>query len=531
MKDEFFMQEQWGKIGVRHHHGVLLPLSSIHTSSSAGIGEILDLIPLIDWLSQTGFSTLQLLPLNDTGSDPSPYMSLSAYALHPIYLSLESLPNIRETKGYHDNKHIFDSYRAKKRVQYHDVLKKKLEIAKAYIFDGQGKSIQTLPEFSLFVEQEKEWLLPYALFRALKERNNSKAWWHFSEYAKRPSSYTEAIQKDPHLEKETQFWIALQYLLFTQWQHVRAHAASHNILLMGDLPILVNKDSSDVWWNPELFSLDLSVGAPPDMYSKEGQSWGFPVYRWDRMRQEGYSWFKNRLKVQEKLYDIFRIDHIVGLFRLWSIPPGKKAIDGSFLPKEPHEWVALGEEILHIIHDATTMLPIGEDLGDIPDCVHESMRKFGIPGTRVLRWEKNWKEALATGKRAIFRDPRRFSPESLVTVSTHDSSTMEGWWNEDVSDVYNFTHDLSLPWQHTLTSELRYHILKLCHSARSLFHINLIQEYLAFFSELSWNDPSFDRINTPGTISDNNWTWKMKPSLEELRNHSSLKEIMKKLSS
>ncbi len=526
--DQFLLQQQWAEIGVRHHHGIAFPLSSIHSATSAGIGEVLDLIPLLSWLEKTGFSILQLLPINDSGNDPSPYMALSAYALHPIYISLNELPNISSLDAFQTLRPELGLLKAKDRLHYQEVLRMKMEILRTYTQKGDGAKILASQDFEKFLTKESDWLYPYALFRALKEKNGGKAWWHFSQYAKRPTDLHSVFSKDPDLHHEVLFWAFLQYILFQQWDIVRTTARQHGIKIMGDLPILVSKDSSDVWWNPELFSLDVSVGAPPDMYAEEGQVWGFPLYKWNRMKQENYTWFSQRLHVQEQLYDLYRIDHIVGLFRFWAIPSGKKAKDGNFIPELPSDWISHGKEHIQVLIKASNMLPIGEDLGVIPDEVRLSMHQFGIPGIKVLRWERNWK--LPNTQSAPFLDPKRFSPESLVTVSTHDSSTLQGWWNEDPHLCRQFCQDMGLQWSQDFTREHQYHILELSHKASSLFHVNLLQEYLALVPDLSWNDPDFDRINIPGTLSDMNWTWKTRVPVEILIENQELLSFLQKLS-
>ncbi|MGR3951673.1 MAG: 4-alpha-glucanotransferase [Chlamydia sp.] len=525
--DRFLFQQQWAKVGVSHHHGVALPLSAIYTQKSSGVGEILDLLPMMPWLQKCGFSLLQLLPINDSGDDPSPYMALSASAIHPIYLSISDLDGIASLPAFS----LFqdESYRLNSlpRLQYHTVLERKLTLLRTYIESSIGQKICNSDEYFLFCQQEASWLLPYSLFKALKIKNHGVAWWHFEEHKSRPESAEELLKKDLDLSQETNFWSFIQYLLFNQWKRVRAVADQYQIQLMGDLPILVNRDSSDVWWRRELFLLDMSVGAPPDIYSEEGQIWGFPLYKWNKMREEGYQWFSNRLHIQERLYDLYRIDHVVGLYRFWAVAPGKRAIEGLFIPAIEKEWIAQGEELIDILAKTTNMLPIGEDLGDIPDSVRLSLRQLGIPSYKVLRWERDWKNG--EKKNALFLDPKQFSPESMVTVSTHDSSTLKGWWEEDILNAQQFCADMKIEWNSELTIEIRHAILSITHKAASLFHVNLLQEYLAFIPAFSWENAQFDRINSPGTVSSNNWTWKNKISIEEFSQDQNLIQIMRSL--
>jgi 4-alpha-glucanotransferase len=512
----------WKKIGIYHHHGICTPLSSLYTASSCGIGEYLDLLPLLEWLKRTGFNTLQLLPLNDTRDDPSPYMCISSIALHPIYLSLEALPmGGNELPAFQKILQELKSLNPANRVAYHEVLHKKMAALSIYLSHNLSH-IEENQAFHEFIKKHRSWLMPYAFFSALKKAHQGKAWWDWD-----PSLHlnkTELCRDDMPLAKEIHFWQAIQYLCFSQFAQVRAAADRLGIHLVGDIPILINKDSADVFWHQDLFSFDKVVGAPPDMYNREGQYWGFPLFRWPQHKKEHFAWWKERLTAQEELYHMYRLDHIVGFFRLWAIPPGKPAKDGYFLPKTPPEWKRLGETVLKTLVQATNMFPIGEDLGDIPDLVRSTLQQLGIPGMKVLRWERKWH------KDQSFIPPRSFSPESLTTISTHDSSTLGSWWKEAPQECATMARDFNLPYTRRLTKSLRRKILELTHTSGSLFHVNLLSEYLALFPDLSWNNPSLDRINTPGTLSPSNWTFRYKVPLEKIIEHKGLTTMLQSFS-
>jgi 4-alpha-glucanotransferase len=261
------------------------------------------------------------------------------------------------------------------------------------------------------------------------------------------------------------------------------------------------------------------------MYSEEGQHWGFPLYHWSAHRKDGFSWWKERLRLQEQLYHLYRLDHLVGFFRLYAISPGKKANTGTFVPHTPEEWKRLGEELLTMMINSTTMLPLGEDLGVVPDLVRQSMHDLGVPGLKVLRWERRWHTD------GSFIPPSTFSPESVTTVSTHDSSTVSGWWTEDPRITQRAVHDYGLQWNPVCTSALLSDILSISHHSGSLFHINLLNEYLSLFPELSWNDPEFERINRPGTLDPLNWTYRTKVPLPSILSHPGLLAAMRGFSS
>jgi 4-alpha-glucanotransferase len=519
--DHFLTAAHWNRIGVRHHHGICLPIGALTTQSSCGIGEYLDLLPLIRWLPNTGFDLIQILPINDTGDDPSPYMGISANALHPIYLSLRALPDAESIPELSKSFDLLYQLNHSPAVCYHDVLNAKLHALSIYL-KHKLSDIEHDPDFQSFLEANCSWLTPYSIFRALKGIHHGKAWWDWN-IADIPR--TEAsLQSDATLSRHILRWRAIQYLCFLQWRQVRKAADSCGVLLTGDVPILINKDSADVWWHPELFSLKRDVGAPPDMYNKDGQHWGFPLFHWANHRKNHFAWWKERLRVQETLYHLYRLDHLVGFFRLYAISPNKKGNDGTFVPKTPQEWKALGEEILTMMVQATSMLPLGEDLGDVPDLVRQSMHALGVPGLKVLRWERKWHSDQS------FISPTTFSPESVTTVSTHDSSTLQGWWEEDPKISQQCASEYGLEWEPKLSPSLLFNILNISHHSGSLFHINLLNEYLSLFPELSWGDPEKERINRPGTLSPNNWTYRIKVSLDTMIAHPGLIESMRSLS-
>ncbi len=519
--DRFMTAYHWNQIGVRHHHGLCLPLWSLVSATSCGIGEYLDLIPLIHHLPTAGFDLLQLLPLNDTGEDPSPYMGLSAHALHPIYLSLHALPHADSIPQFVRALESLRALNSTPTVHYHAVLQGKRHALNIYL-DHCLDSIERDPGFHAFVERHRSWLTPYSIFCALKHAHGGVAWWDWN--APLMHARPEECTNDAALSRSIFRWRAIQYLCFSQWHQVRTAADACGVLLTGDVPILINKDSADVWYHPELFARHKDVGAPPDMYNTAGQHWGFPLFHWPNHRKSKFSWWRERLRLQEELYHLYRIDHIVGFFRLWAIPPSKPAKAGSFVPKTPSEWKRQGEEILTMMLNATSMLPLGEDLGDVPPLVRQSMHELGIPGLKVLRWERQWHTDQA------FLPPRHFSPESVTTVSTHDSSTLRGWWEEDPEASQRLAHDYGLVWEQRLSAHLLFKLLQVSHSSGSLFHINLLNEYLSLFPELSHLDPEKERINRPGTLSKSNWTYRVKVDVETLFRHRGFTQALKELS-
>ena len=262
------------------------------------------------------------------------------------------------------------------------------------------------------------------------------------------------------------FHAYVQQRCFTQLQQVKKYADQQGIFLKGDLPHLMSAESVDVQTFPHLFRKDFVAGAPPDNFTPLGQKWGFPLYDWNAMRKEQFLWWKTRFDAIASLYHIYRLDHVIGFFRIWGIPPHASATEGHFIPEDPSLWEPLGREILEMMIKASSLLPMAEDLGKVFPVVTETLRELGICGVKVPRWQKEIPFS-------------QYEPFSMTTVSTPDMEPLQCF------DPY-------------LTVEQRRTFLQQAHSSSSYFHINLLQEYLALFPELRWPDPHQDQINIPG---------------------------------
>jgi len=237
-------------------------------------------------------------------------------------------------------------------------------------------------------------------------------------------------------------------------------------MLKGDVPYLVSKDSSDVWLNQRLFKLELDAGAPPDYFSADGQNWGLPLYNWSEMEKDGFRWWKTRLEIASRYFQIYRIDHIVGFFRVWGVPKGQKATHGSFDPAEADQWMPQGEKLLTTILKECTMLPIGEDLGSVPSEVRIALQHLGICGTKVVRWERKWEE-----QKQPFIPVTEFNADSMTTVSTHDTETLSLWWQQSPEEVAAYCEHRG--WKYSkeaLTQSQRRDILSDSHKCQPVPH-------------------------------------------------------------
>lgn len=506
---------QWKKIGIKPHHGIDIPLFALHSQTSCGIGEYPDLLPLIDWCQTVGFDVIQLLPLNDTGIDNAPYSALSANALNPLHLGLSQLPFIDEDPSLQQQLADLQRLNNSQRIAYPDVHHGKDNFLRDY-FQRYASRFLNTPAYREF-KQAQPWLAAYALFKALKIQYQWQSWESWPQQWKNPPK--EACDTPPdELKNEVEFHSLVQYLCFLQLDAVKTHADQQNVLLKGDIPILINRESADVWFHQDLFLLDFSAGAPPDVYSEAGQKWGFPLYNWAAVKQQHYGWWIERLRTAERFYHMYRIDHIIGFFRIWAIPLPLPATEGYFLPADEHTWLPQGEEIMRMMLANSSMLPIGEDLGVVPPEVRSRLTSLGISGTKVMRWERRWQTDQG------FIPPETYPAESMTTVSTHDSETLALWWRDQPEEARLYA--AARGWEYTpaITAQQRFDILQQSHHSGSLFHINLLQEYFPLVPGMSWDLPEDDRINIPGTISDRNWSYRFRPSVEEITSNAALKE-------
>lgn len=309
--------------GFDHRYtGILVPVAALRSQFSAGIGEFLDIVPLADWCRTTGMDMIQILPVNDTGDDSSPYSAVSAFALNPAYLRISALPELDGVPEDHEVRtHLRDlagTYEATERVRYVEVLRRKLEIVQR-IFDSARETIAADRELEAWAEANP-WLKSYAVYKVLRAQNEDLPWTEWTSHRDPTAQSIESHWNDPALAEELSFHVWLQYRLEEQLNAAAEYAESCGVCLKGDLPILMNEDSADIWAHRDIFIPELRAGAPPDMFSRLGQNWDFPVYEWNRLAEQEYDWWKRRLRQADKFYHAYRIDHVLGFFRIWAIP-------------------------------------------------------------------------------------------------------------------------------------------------------------------------------------------------------------------
>lgn len=320
--------------------GTVLPLFSMRSSAGWGIGDFGDIKLMAQWLKSTGQNILQLLPLNDTTifggvEDSYPYNCVSVYALNPIYADMRVLPRLSSEKS----NNYYEAARKKlndaSAVQYSLVYSLKMRYLRD-LFNEQGADVLASEEYKNFSASEQRWLRPYAMFRFLTARLH-RCIWDWGEYRWcDESTERKLLAEYPEAAKEINFYSFVQYILYTQLCDAHDYANSLGVALKGDIPIGVAPNGVDVWCEREQFNLEVSAGAPPDMFAADGQNWGFPTYNWDVMALDGYAWWRRRLQYMSKFFDAYRIDHILGFFRIWEIPhTSVSGLSGSFSPNKP----------------------------------------------------------------------------------------------------------------------------------------------------------------------------------------------------
>lgn len=505
-------------------HGIAVPLSALRSKKDCGIGEFLDVISLVDWCKEVNLDVIQFLPLNDTGSDPSPYNPISSCALHPIYLSLHALPYLERLPVLQEELSSFEELNSLPRVSYHEVQERKLSWLRKY-FQEVGLQLVQEEAYLRFIE-DNSWVLPYALFKVLKEQNDQKNWADWDLSLRSPSLEEFELLLEEN-EFEVSFYCVLQYLSSQQLKQVKDYAASKDVLLKGDVSILISRDSADCWAEPKLFDFTLAVGAPPDKnYNEDGQYWGFPLYNWEEMKAQEYCWWKQRIGSAAQYFDLYRIDHATGFFRIWAIPLNGDPKEGKYLPENPELWLPQGKEILGALKGASSMLAISEDIPsgvdeDVLPFIQKALREVGIYGTKIIRWEKN--------SDGSFAPLNEYSRASMTSISNHDIEPLQLWWQKFPEEASLIASMKNWTYSPLLTREQRLELLKDSHQSGSFFHINPIQEYLAFFPELIWEKPENERINIPGTVLPSNWAYRIRVHLEELAVHNELKETMQQI--
>ena len=344
-------------LGLWKGAGVSVPVFSLRSENSFGVGEFNDLFDFIDWAKQTGLKMVQILPVNETIAshnwlDSYPYKSISVMALHPIYLNLDNIGPLNDESLMAEFAALQKSLNQKTEVDYPEVLRHKSRYYKL-IFDQDGEKLFKSTDFKQFFKANKEWLVPYAAFVYLRDKYKSpdfRTWGEYSTY--NPAKIEKLCSAKSYAWEDIAVHYFIQYHLDKQLKEATTYARNNGIILKGDIPIGISPNSVEAWTKPHLFNLNAQAGAPPDDFAVKGQNWGFPTYNWEEMAEDNYQWWIKRMQKMADYFDTYRIDHILGFFRIWEVPTDAvEALLGHFNPALPLSTKEIGHYGLYFNHE------------------------------------------------------------------------------------------------------------------------------------------------------------------------------------
>jgi len=458
---------------------------------------------MADFALAMGHRMIQLLPIDETApGETSPYSAMSVLAIDPRYISAGGLYGITADEiaagpaAAGPDVPVDQTKLHKAKI---NLLRKSFE---RFVARADASERKAREEFEY---RNREWLPDYALFRALKEKFGWHEWASWPDgLDRRDGGAVKLVARE--LAKEVAFYSYVQFVAHRQWQEMQAELARRQVKLGGDLAFSPCRESAEVWAHQEMFDLTRTVGAPPDAFSKEGQRWGLPMPDWTRMRAGGFELIRRRVRHARELFDLIRIDHVVGLFRTYAFGSDAEAL-GDFDPLDEDDQRAQGEEIVRIVKDEAGQMEVfAEDLGMVPAFVRASLRALGVPGYKVMRWEREWDVATQP-----FIKPMDYLEVSVATTGTHDTDTMAEWWRAAGVDerrqfVAAFGLDGAVKVKCDALSESAVEaIIGALYSAPSRIAIAPIQDLFGWDS----------RVNIPGTVNAENWKWRLPFALEE----------------
>ncbi len=564
------LPQAWFSIAQWKGAGTVIPVFSLRSEGSFGVGDFGDLAMIVDWCAKTNQNVLQILPINDTTithtwQDSYPYNSISIYALHPQYTDFRQLPAIKDEAQRAQFEALRQELNALPQIDYERVNTAKMDYLHI-IFKQEWATIKRRASYKKFFEDNKTWLEPYAQFCINRDTYGTA---DFRQWPEGKSQKAKA-------KGQTDFWYFVQYNLDQQMRAAHEHARQQRVILKGDIPIGISRDGVEAWVEPRYFNLNGQAGAPPDAFSTDGQNWGFPTYNWDEMLSDGCSWWVRRFRKMAEYFDAYRIDHVLGFFRIWEIPvPEKSGLMGQFSPalgmsreeieaygvhghlddlflvdhkrsdrwhpriaiqfQEAYERLSDGEKDafnrlyndyfyrrnnqfwyneamkkLPRLTQATRMLVCAEDLGMVPDCVPWVMNELRILSLEIQSMPKD--PTVRFGQ--LQRNPYR----SVCTISTHDMSTLRQWWDEDeerAQDYFNNELHYSGEAPHPMPGWLCKEVVARHLMSPSMLCLLSLQDWLSIDETLRLPDENAERINIPANPR-HYWRYRMHLTIEQL---------------
>ncbi len=565
----------------KRYAGLFVPSFALRSTGDQGIGDVRSVIEMLGLCKELDLHVLQLLPINETSDDHSPYNAISSIALEPTTMSCrpEDLPGLTGE----DYAELAPAARLKELaegpVNYRKVVPLKRACA-ARAFENLNSGKAKWPaglkkEWQAFRKDEAGWLDAYTLFRALLEKHGHPGWLDWPQEHRSPEAASVWLKGLPKAEADAfeasrELFAFIQWVLNRQWAAVRAAADAAGVALMGDIPFGVSKYSADVWANPGEFDLHWSGGAPPEPFFQPdrftkiwGQNWGVPLYRWGAMKKNDFAWWRRRVRGVARHFHAFRIDHVLGFYRIFAFPwpPQENGIYADLgrqdaferagdlprfvlgndaIPDEARQNEAQGIEILKMVLDAAgDTVVIAEDLGMVPDYVRPSLQKLGISGFKIPLFDRN-------EQTREFIEPETYPELSISTLATHDHETMagtwEGWWAMiDRGEKPKATPEERE--QGKFASWDVYRMLRFCRLDDSklirpfepqvregmIARVFEGKSWLAVLMITDWLGEKL-RFNVPGPVAESNWSARLGETVEELRTgekHAAYRDFLK----
>ena len=533
--------------------GVLVPLFALRGTDDLGIGDVGALREFIDWAAEIGLKLVQLLPINETGVDCSPYNAISAMAIEPTTIHLAPNSPHDLTREDFDAAVVGADLRSLRlgEVKYRQVKKLKRRILeKAFANFSAHATEERQLEFRTFCKEEAAWLRDYAFFRILMEENDDSAAWNRwpaqHQSMERARTWVRGLPQDRQaaIANRQNFFSYVQWIAYEQWRAIKSYAEERGVALMGDIPFGVSYYSADVFARPDEFVLDWCGGAPPEPYFKDdaftqkwGQNWGIPLYHWDKMRANNFEWWRERVRAVRRIFHLFRIDHVLGFYRIYAFPwrPRKNKqffpLDWNqmlertggraphFVPRNDETAETReankreGEEFLRVVLEgAGTTRVIGEDLGVVPDYVRPNLRALGIAGFKIPQWESHGEQVTPGSE---------YERLSVATYTTHDHKPIRALWEEafehptatseqsrfDLEKIAVFAGFNPTTDQVDFEKDFYPAIMEALFKSEAWIAIVMITDLLA----------RKYRFNIPGTKANLNWTRRIRRSLAQLR--------------
>ena len=539
--------------------GVLVPLFALRREDDFGIGDLSALREFIDWIAEIGFTLVQLLPINETGADNSPYNAISSMAIEPTTLDLApGSPEELTREDFEGTLADVDLPSLRRgRANYRRVKELKQRILeKAFANFSARADEKRQSEFKRFCEEQSSWLHDYALFRVLIEENNgSAAWDRWPSQHQSTERARNWMRGLPHDRRATligrgDFFCYVQWIADQQWRDIKAHSEQRGVALMGDIPFGVSYYSADVFSRPNEFVLDWLGGAPPEPLFKDdaftqkwGQNWGIPLYHWSAIRAKNFQWWRERVRATRRIFHLFRIDHVQGFYRVYAFP-WRPDRNKEFLPFDQHQMLERtggraphfvprdddtlenreankreGEEYLRVVlEEAGAARVAGEDLGVVPEYVRPNLQSLGIAGFKIPQWEI---------RDGMIIPGEMYERLSVATYATHDHEPIRALWEDAIEHPNSETRQ-----------QVRATLEKIALFAGLNFKIDQLDYEKDFYPAVmgalfgcnSWIAIVMVtdllarkyRFNVPGTQANLNWTRRIQRSIAKLR--SSRKE-------